>query len=104
MNHALISGILPDEVCGAEVFEEAVDGGLFPEEQRAVTGVFPERLRAFITARMCARRALTGIGVPPPAGYRAGGSACCRVGALSLHGNWPAADGLDLTAVVCRPG
>lgn len=227
MIRALISGILPDEVCGAEAFADTVDGVLFPEEQRAVTGVFPERLRAFTTARMCARRALAGIGVPtapippgafgapvwPPGvvgsithctGYRAaavalrarvlsvgidaepdaplpadaraavvrpeervrlsalsrvpagpswdrvlfsakesvykawfpltgypldfgeasltidphcgtfatrllvtgpvGRQAAARVGALSFHGNWLAADGLVLTAVVCRPG
>jgi 4'-phosphopantetheinyl transferase EntD len=62
---SVIETILPAEVACAEAFTDPPEGLLFPEEAATVAEAVEKRRREFITGRMCARRALGGLGVPP---------------------------------------
>jgi 4'-phosphopantetheinyl transferase EntD len=61
----LIEEILPAEVAAAEAFEDAADAVLYAEEQHAIDRAVDKRRREFATGRVCARRALARLGVPP---------------------------------------
>ncbi|GHH69058.1 4'-phosphopantetheinyl transferase [Streptosporangium violaceochromogenes] len=61
----MIDELLPPAVSACEAFEDASDPELFPEEERLVARAVRKRRQEFATVRMCARRALAGIGVAP---------------------------------------
>jgi 4'-phosphopantetheinyl transferase EntD len=61
----MIEDILPAAVSAAEAFGDPPDAVLFPEEAAAIAKAGGGRRREFTTARACAHRALTGLGVPP---------------------------------------
>lgn len=61
----MIEKLLPPAVSSAEVFDDSKDIALFPEEERALGQAVEKRRREFATARMCARRALKQLGLPP---------------------------------------
>jgi 4'-phosphopantetheinyl transferase EntD len=61
----VIEDILPAAVSAAEAFDDPPDAALFPEEAAAIAKAGGKRRREFTTARICAHRALTGLGVPP---------------------------------------
>ena len=58
----MISSILPAGVEWAEVFGDE-DGALYPEESALVERAVERRRREFVTGRVCARRALSRLGV-----------------------------------------
>ncbi|MGA5817195.1 4'-phosphopantetheinyl transferase family protein [Kitasatospora sp. NPDC094028] len=59
--------ILPPEVASAEAFDDSLEGPLHPEEAARISGAVESRRREFTTARLCARRALARLGLPPVA-------------------------------------
>lgn len=64
----MIDAVLPPEVASVHVFGDlpATDGGgLFPAETAAIARSVPHRRAEFTTVRLCARRALAELGVPP---------------------------------------
>ncbi|MEU8461538.1 4'-phosphopantetheinyl transferase superfamily protein [Streptomyces sp. NPDC029003] len=62
----MIEEILPAGVLSAEEFgDPEPDLMLFPEEERALGQAVLKRRLEFTTARLCARRALAGLGLPP---------------------------------------
>ena len=61
----MIEKILPPSVAWAEAFDDSVDGPLFPEEETIIARAVGKRRREFTTARVCARRALSDLGLPP---------------------------------------
>jgi 4'-phosphopantetheinyl transferase EntD len=61
----VIERILPPEVASAEAFDDPPDAVLYPEEQALVARAVDKRRREFTTARVCARRAMAGLGLPP---------------------------------------
>lgn len=61
----MIEELLPPPVSACEAFEDAADPELLPEEERLVARAVRKRRQEFATVRMCARRALAGIGVAP---------------------------------------
>lgn len=63
--HRLIECILPGPVAAAEAFEDDPGVSLFPDEHAVVTRAAETRRCEFITARMCAHKALAKLGVPP---------------------------------------
>ncbi|MGW8354455.1 4'-phosphopantetheinyl transferase family protein [Streptomyces wedmorensis] len=68
----MIEAILPEGVAGSTSFEEptpATDGPdrLFPAESAAIVRASAGRRAEFTTVRLCARRALASLGLPPPA-------------------------------------
>jgi 4'-phosphopantetheinyl transferase EntD len=71
----VIERILPLSIATAEEFGDAPTARIFPEEQAIVAGAVASRQREFSTARMCAHRALAGLGVPPSPVLRGPGSA-----------------------------
>ncbi|MER5809040.1 4'-phosphopantetheinyl transferase superfamily protein [Streptomyces sp. NPDC002033] len=66
----MIEEILPAGVVSAEAFDDRVleqlgpGAGLFPEEAKVVALATPLRQQQFATVRVCARRALSRLGVP----------------------------------------
>ncbi|MFG2139926.1 4'-phosphopantetheinyl transferase [Streptomyces sp. NPDC048650] len=70
----MMADVLPSTTMAVECFEDPVtDFELAPEEERVVGRAVGRRRREFTTARLCARRALTRLGLPPtpvPAGPR----------------------------------
>jgi 4'-phosphopantetheinyl transferase EntD len=70
---SLIGRILPSGVAAAEVFDDAAEASLFPEETAVIAEAVDKRRREFASGRLCARRALAELGmpdVPVPRGVR----------------------------------
>ncbi|MFF4354861.1 4'-phosphopantetheinyl transferase [Streptomyces sp. NPDC001530] len=61
----MIDEILPAGVVTSEAFDDSAPVALFPEEARVVANAVETRQREFATARLCVRRALAGLGLPP---------------------------------------
>lgn len=60
----MIAEILPETAVGAEAFGDR-GCAIFPVEADLVAGAVGKRRREFATGRLCARRALTALGLPP---------------------------------------
>lgn len=61
----MIARLLPPEVVAVELFHDPTGALLFAEEQALIANAVPQRRDEFTTARVCARRALAGLGYPP---------------------------------------
>jgi 4'-phosphopantetheinyl transferase EntD len=61
----VIEEILPAGTASAEAFGDPASMSLFPEEEALISRAVDKRRREFATARLCARRALAELGVPP---------------------------------------
>ncbi|MFE4641296.1 4'-phosphopantetheinyl transferase [Streptomyces sp. NPDC056730] len=61
----MIEEILPPGVRSAEAFDDLAPAPLFPEEEALMAGRRQRRRAQFATARACARRALTELGLAP---------------------------------------
>jgi 4'-phosphopantetheinyl transferase EntD len=61
----LLSGVLPDTVAAAEMYDDPPDLAPFPEEEPLIARSVAKRRNEFITVRYCARQALAELGVPP---------------------------------------
>ncbi|AJE81281.1 MULTISPECIES: 4'-phosphopantetheinyl transferase [Streptomyces] len=64
----MIEEILPAQVACASSFgdlAETAEGGLFPAEAAAIAKAVAKRREEFTTVRLCARRALGELGLPP---------------------------------------
>ncbi len=61
----MIEEILPTAVAAVDTREELLDIELFPEERAALGRAVEKRRHEFITARACARRALSQLDLPP---------------------------------------
>jgi 4'-phosphopantetheinyl transferase EntD len=61
----MIGEILPHGVATAESSSDASEHELYPEELALIERAVPKRRAEFATARVCARRALAQLGVPP---------------------------------------
>ena len=61
----MIEEILPADVVAAEAREDPPDATLFSEEEAPLARAGRKRRSEFTTARMCARRALAELGLPP---------------------------------------
>ncbi len=71
----MIGRILPAQVASADAFDDSDEAKLFPEEEAIVARAVDSRRLAFATARVCARRAMAQLGIPPVAIGRIGDSA-----------------------------
>ncbi|MFF1508225.1 4'-phosphopantetheinyl transferase [Streptomyces sp. NPDC058326] len=60
----MLESLLPDGVACAEAFDDLEPAPLFPEEEELVAAARQGRRQEFGTARLCARRALTSLGLP----------------------------------------
>lgn len=63
-----LDALLPPEVATAEAYGDGTDEAvarLFPEEAAVVAKAVAKRQREFAAVRVCARRALTALGLPP---------------------------------------
>jgi 4'-phosphopantetheinyl transferase EntD len=63
----VIEEILPSLVVSAEAFDDSTEAILFPEETALIARAVERRKREFATTRLCARRALAILGLPPTA-------------------------------------
>ncbi|MEV7964610.1 4'-phosphopantetheinyl transferase superfamily protein [Sphaerisporangium sp. NPDC088356] len=61
----MIEGILPPYVVSADLSDDPPGATLFPEEEKVIEQVVDKRRREFTTARLCARRAMSELGLPP---------------------------------------
>jgi 4'-phosphopantetheinyl transferase EntD len=61
----VIEEILSTDVAAAEARDDPPDATLFAEEEAPLTRAVHKRRREFTTARLCARRALAELGLPP---------------------------------------
>ncbi|MEU8270038.1 4'-phosphopantetheinyl transferase superfamily protein [Sphaerisporangium sp. NPDC049002] len=61
----MIKSILPDCVVAADVFTDAPEPALFPEEELAIIHADDKRRKEFGTARVCAHDALRKLGMRP---------------------------------------
>jgi 4'-phosphopantetheinyl transferase EntD len=61
----VIEEILPAGIASAEAFGDPAALSLFPEEEARIARAVEKRRREFATVRLCARRALATLGVPP---------------------------------------
>ncbi|WP_405149872.1 4'-phosphopantetheinyl transferase superfamily protein [Sphaerisporangium sp. NBC_01403] len=61
----MIKSILPDCVVAADVFADAPEPVLFPEEELAIIHADDKRRKEFSTARVCAHDALRKLGMRP---------------------------------------
>ncbi|MFJ9814885.1 4'-phosphopantetheinyl transferase [Streptomyces sp. NPDC101151] len=63
----MIEELLPESVVAVEAFgdHEAQETLLYPEEQQLVARAVDKRRREFTAVRVCARRAMEKLGVPP---------------------------------------
>ncbi|EIV93077.1 4'-phosphopantetheinyl transferase [Frankia sp. QA3] len=61
----MLASLLPDAAVAVEAFEDDLDAVLFPEEAALLARAVDKRRREFTTARICAHRALSGLGLPP---------------------------------------
>ncbi|WP_201291507.1 4'-phosphopantetheinyl transferase family protein [Arthrobacter zhaoguopingii] len=62
---SLIPNLVPADVMAEEAFTDAFAVVLYPEEEAVLENALDERRREFETVRLCARRALTRLGVQP---------------------------------------
>ncbi|MFC6086168.1 4'-phosphopantetheinyl transferase family protein [Sphaerisporangium aureirubrum] len=60
----MIEAILPPDVVAVDLFDDP-PADLFPEEEAVISRAVDKRRREFATARLCARRAMAALGVPP---------------------------------------
>ncbi|MEU9294612.1 4'-phosphopantetheinyl transferase superfamily protein [Streptomyces sp. NPDC048266] len=60
----MLESLLPAGTACAEAFDDLEPAPLFPEEEALVAAAREGRRREFGTARLCARRALTSLGLP----------------------------------------
>jgi 4'-phosphopantetheinyl transferase EntD len=61
----MIEEILPGEVVSVDTRADPPDAVLFPEEEARLARAVEKRRREFTTARVCARRAMAILGLPP---------------------------------------
>lgn len=61
----MIAEILPPAVASAHARDDAPDAELLPGEEEIVARAVEARRRQFATGRICARRALERLGIPP---------------------------------------
>jgi 4'-phosphopantetheinyl transferase EntD len=61
----LLSGVLPNTVAAAEMYDDPTDLVPFPEEEPLVARSVAKRRNEFVTVRYCARQALGELGLPP---------------------------------------
>jgi len=61
----VIEEILPPAVASAEATADPPDATLFPEEEASLGRSVEKRRREFTTGRLCVRRALAKLGLPP---------------------------------------
>lgn len=61
----MIHEILPRAVASAELFADVSEQALYPEELALIQQAVAKRRSEFATTRVCARRALAQLGVPP---------------------------------------
>jgi 4'-phosphopantetheinyl transferase EntD len=61
----MIAELLPDSVASATLSGDEPGSDLFPEEMARIARAVTSRRQEFATARLCARRALALLGVPP---------------------------------------
>ncbi|WP_046779109.1 4'-phosphopantetheinyl transferase family protein [Streptomyces yangpuensis] len=61
----MIEEILPPNVVVAEAYDDSAPAELYPEEARLVANSVDSRRREFATARLCVRRCLAQLGLPP---------------------------------------
>jgi len=59
----LVASVFPPGVTTAELREPAFAAHLYPEESAAVARAVPKRVAEFTAGRLCARRALDGLGI-----------------------------------------
>lgn len=59
----LLDGLFPEEVVTEAGNPGDMEGDIYPEEQACVRNAVPKRKREFAAGRICARRALTRLGV-----------------------------------------
>ncbi|MER7761393.1 4'-phosphopantetheinyl transferase superfamily protein [Streptomyces sp. NPDC097619] len=63
---ALVGALLPRSAVASELWQDPPGPPvLFPEEERVVAAAVPARRAEFATVRLCARRALAGLGLAP---------------------------------------
>ncbi|WP_246090356.1 4'-phosphopantetheinyl transferase family protein [Nonomuraea deserti] len=62
--NALIGSILPPWVVAVDTFDDH-DAMLFPAEEEVISRSVETRRKEFVTARMCARQAMSLLGLPP---------------------------------------
>jgi 4'-phosphopantetheinyl transferase EntD len=61
----VLASLLPAAAVAVEAFEDDPAAVLFPEESALLAKAVDKRRREFTTARVCAHRALRGLGLPP---------------------------------------
>ncbi|MBF8190922.1 4'-phosphopantetheinyl transferase superfamily protein, partial [Nonomuraea sp. K274] len=61
----MIESILPPYAVSADTTEDELEGSLFPEEEAMISKAVGKRRKEFITARLCARRAIRLLGRQP---------------------------------------
>ena len=61
----LLSGVLPDLVASAELYDDPPELSPLPEEEPLVARSVAKRRNEFVTVRYCARQALGELGLPP---------------------------------------
>ena len=61
----LLSGVLPNTVAAAEMYDDPTDLVPLPEEEPLVARSVAKRRNEFVTVRYCARQALGELGLPP---------------------------------------
>ncbi|MBT2230371.1 4'-phosphopantetheinyl transferase [Nonomuraea sp. NEAU-A123] len=61
----MIEQILPATVKAYDTFDDPPGTVLFPEEEQLIKRAVEKRRREFTTARLCARKAMEGLGVAP---------------------------------------
>lgn len=61
----MIEQILPETAVAVEAFDDPPEGSLLPEEEAYVARAVDKRRREFTTVRLCARTAMSKLGVPP---------------------------------------
>ncbi len=64
MDPRLLASLLPAAAVAVEAFEDDPSAVLFPEEAALLSRAVDKRRREFTTARVCAHRALEGLGLP----------------------------------------
>jgi len=62
---ALIANILPPWAIAVDTFEDHTDAMLFPAEAEVISRSVEQKRAEFATARMCARKAMGELGLPP---------------------------------------
>lgn len=65
MTAALLTGVLPERVAAAELYEDPPELTPLPEEESLISRSVAKRRNEFTTVRHCARQALAELGMPP---------------------------------------